>query len=80
MRALLLNDTQAFAGIERHILALASALPSEHVHATIACPHDSQLAKRAVAAHMIDRRRGVTMKASIAEVAYSVPNDAARRA
>lgn len=52
MRALLLNDTQAFAGIERHILALASALPSEHVHATIACPHDSQLAKRAVAAHI----------------------------
>ena len=47
MRVLLLNDTDAFAGTERHILTLAAALDAAGASASIACPAASSLAQRA---------------------------------
>ena len=50
MHALLLNDTRAFAGTERHILDLACGLRSLAVPVRIACPRPGALADRAAAA------------------------------
>ena len=49
-RVLLLTDADVFAGTERHILALATALPSDRVAVSIGCPVPSPLADRARAA------------------------------
>jgi glycosyltransferase involved in cell wall biosynthesis len=47
LSVLLCTDADVFAGTERHILALASALRSENITAKIACPDPSPLADRA---------------------------------
>jgi glycosyltransferase involved in cell wall biosynthesis len=44
---LLLTDADVFAGTERHILALASALRNEQMNPSIGCPDPSPLADRA---------------------------------
>lgn len=52
MRILLLSDADVFAGTEQHILSLARGLRAAGRGATIACPADSPLARRAADAQV----------------------------
>jgi glycosyltransferase involved in cell wall biosynthesis len=60
VRVLLVNDTRAFAGTERHLIDLALGLTQEGVDVRIACPRDSALWERAAEAgislHLLEYR------------------------
>lgn len=47
MRVALFTDSDAFSGTERHILDLASYLQAYDIQATITCPPDTPLARKA---------------------------------
>jgi DNA-binding transcriptional ArsR family regulator len=49
MRVLLITDSKAFAGTERHILDLATSLRDEGVEVEVGCPPESKLAEFAKA-------------------------------